>query len=298
MSAATLVLTRVTNRHEAEQVCRLIDSLRSFGGPLAGCPVWVFAPSTLDKTACILAATGAEIYSLPLPATPGALPFTSKVLACAHAEELAPAGTRTLLWIDPDCLIVQPPLLYQLEAPFAGALRPVHLRNVGLPAGAPLDAFWSGIYAAVGFAGSDFSVAPFLGGERLRPYFNSHAFSLDPALGLCRQWQEIFLRLSSDPTFLAAACADEPHRIFLFQAVLSALLATRLPAEHLRLLPPTYNYPYHLHERVPAEQRPEALNDLVTFVYEDVSLHPATLHNIGVRDPLRAWLAGHVPAID
>ena len=71
--------------------------------------------------------------------------FAGKVCASAQAEELATPGVRSLIWIDPACLIVRPPLLFDLGQSFDAAVRPVHIRNVGLPPGEPLNGFWKKI---------------------------------------------------------------------------------------------------------------------------------------------------------
>jgi hypothetical protein len=103
-----------------------------------------------------------------------------------------------------------------------------------------------------------------------------------------QEWRRLFLRLVGDRAFVETACADPLHQTFLFQALLSALLVRSIPADRLRLLPPAYNYPGHLQERVPAAQRVQALNDLVCCTYED--LDPAGLPGFTVHEPLRSWI--------
>jgi len=83
------------------------------------------------------------------------------------------------------------------------------------------------------------------------------------------------------------------HRIFLHQAIFSALIAAAVPLERLRILPPEYNYPYNLHASLLPEQRVRAFNDLVTFTYENRTIDPAGLADIAVDEPLRSWLVGH-----
>jgi hypothetical protein len=135
-------------------------------------------------------------------------------------------------------------------------------------------------------------------GQRIRSYFNSHAHSVDPGRGLFRRWLELFAALVQDRDFQARACPDETHRTFLFQAAFSALLASSLEPERIRLLPPTYNYPYHLQDRIPADRRAAALNDLVCFSYEEESIRPERLTGIQVREPLRSWLAARFAGTD
>ncbi len=279
-SAADLPATRL-----------MIDSLRAFGGELVEAPFWVFATDSESVRALTTGAT--RVLPLAVPDLVSAYPFGKKVAACARAEGLAPAGTRSLVWIDSSCLVVQSPMLFTLGADCDAAFRPVHIRNVGLPPSEPLDAFWSGIYAALSVDDIRATVTSFVDGQLLRAYFNSHAFAVNPALGLMRRWYELFQKLVGDAAFQSAACADERHQIFLFQALLSALVATSVEPSRLRNLPHTYNYPYNLHKRVPVEKRPVALNDVVSFAYEDRSIHPDAVTGIQVREPLRSWLISH-----
>jgi hypothetical protein len=257
------------------------------------------------------------VLPLELPQAVRGYPFAAKVWACAWAEDLAtsqdgPLGggtvrtlangrVRSLAWLAPDCLVIQPPALFRLGPAWDAAVRPVHIRNVGLRAGEALDPFWRGVYAAVGL--SDVvpnvttlgaTVESYVDAQRLRAYYNSHGLAVDPALGLLRRWAEIFLSLVVDGAFQAAACQDMLHRVFLHQAALSALLATRVDPGRLRLLPPEYNYPYNLHGSVPEERRARALNDLVCIAYEDRSLDPDEMEDINVEEPLRSWLAARL----
>jgi hypothetical protein len=75
---------------------------------------------------------------------------------------------------------------------------------------------------------------------------------------------------------------------------LSALVATSIEPARLRILPHTYNYPYNLHESVPAGKCPSALNDVVSFTYEERDIHPEKVTGIEVREPLRSWLESHL----
>lgn len=288
-------MTLLSDPAEADALRLLSESIWTFGGPLSTCRLWIFAPEALWPAANDLAGRGIEALPLTVPAAAGVYPFGAKVAACARAEELAAPLAGTLTWLDAECLLVRPPELYVLDEGCDAALRPVHLRNVGLPPEAPLDAFWRGIYAAVGLADAPFTVRTFLDDQPLRAYFNSHGFSINPRLGLLRKWENLFTALLADADFQASACADDLHRIFLFQALWSALLTAELPRERLRLLPPDYNYPYNLHGRVASERRAVALNELTSLTYEGRSLAPELVQDVEIREPLRSWLAARVP---
>ncbi len=80
------------------------------------------------------------------------------------------------------------------------------------------------------------------------------------------------------------------QRVFLYRAVLSALIATSLDRARARELPPDYGYPYNLHSVVPADRRAAALGDAVCVIYEDRSIDPRDVADIEIREPLRSWL--------
>ena len=286
-------LTLVRSSGEKAGARVLIDSIRAFGGALRDCPIWVFEANSPITPCHDLTGNGVRSIPLNVPETVRNYIFGGKVYACAQAETLATPDVQSLAWIDPTCVVVNPPLLFALDAAFDAAVRPVHIRNVGLRATDPLDAFWQKIYAAVGVNDSASTVASFVDAQSLRAYFNTHAFAINPAKGLSRRWFDLFEKLVCDREFQARACADEPHQIFLFQAILSALLVTSLDPQRINLLPPTYNYPYNLHARVPAERRAKSLNDLVCFTYEGRSINPSEMTDIQIREPLKTWLAAH-----
>jgi hypothetical protein len=289
--APLLFATLVRSHEDHTDARRLIASLRAFGGGLSGSPFWVFEADPAAAPCLDLEAEQTRILPLETPAAVKPAFFGDKVYARSRAEALAPAGTRTLVWVDPACLILQPPTAFDLDGAADAAVRPVHIQNVGLAPEAPLDPFWAGIYAAAGLDEVRSTVDSFVDGRRLRAYFNSHAHAVAPQCGLFRAWYELFEKLACDRAFQAVACPDETHRIFLFQAAFSALLATRLDPARLRILPPTYNYPYQLQERIPAERRIERMNDLVLITYEDCDLSPEALAGMHADEPLHGWLA-------
>jgi hypothetical protein len=282
----TLVGTAQEERHAR----LLVESLRAHGGNLSHCPFWVFrrdvgSADPARPSHSYDGLEGVQVYPLDRE---GAFSyyFAAKVRACAQAERLAGPHVRSLVWLNPQSLIVNPPVLFDLAPSFDTAFRTVHHRNVGSPAGEPLDAFWQGVYLAAGLDDVPFTLESYADKIEIRPYVNTHCFSIDPAVGLCQAWLERFQAMVADRAFQAGPCRDELHQVFLHQAVLSALLTKTLDRERIRLLPPEYSYPLHMHDQVPVDRRAQALNDLVCPVYEE----EIPLDGISVREPLRSWL--------
>jgi hypothetical protein len=258
-------------------------------GLLGECAVWVFA---LDPDRVSRALSGMEgVSCLPLAMDPELrYPFAVKVQVCAQAEALAADEVRSLVWVTTQCLIVNPPVLFDLPASFDAAFRPVHIQNIGSLASEPLDNYWSEVYRAVGMDDTSRTVESFVDSRELRPYLNTHLFAIDPSQGLCQTWLQLFREMVADKAFQSGPCQDQLHRIFLHQAILSALVTKRLEWQRICLLPPEYSYPLHLHPEVSAVRRSQSLGDLVCPVYEGVYRYPETLNGLPVQEPLKSWL--------
>ncbi len=295
-AAGTCFLIMFRSEAGERQARSVVESLRAFGGSLRECPVWAFV---LDPGRVSDALPGLEgLHRFPLALEEGCppYPFAEKVCAFARAEEMAGPEVRSLVWLSLDCLVINPPLLFDLgpaagTAPADAALRPVHHRNIGSLAHEPLDGFWQGVYHTMGIDDMPYTVESFVDRQTLRPYFNTHCFALNPALGLGRAWWAHFREMIADRAFQAGPCSDATHQIFLHQAILSTLVVKMIARERIRLLPPKYNYPLNLLEEMPSELRAPALNTLVNAVYEDAF----PWGQIEIHEPLRSWLIERIP---
>jgi hypothetical protein len=290
-----IFITRVGSREAKANACILINSLRMFGGKFGEAPVWVFEVDP-DKTCCKeMANEGVHVFPVGMADGVGKYPFGNMVAACAQAEAMAADEDGSMVWIDEGCVVVQPPFLLRLGESWDAAVRPVHIRNVGLRRTDAVDSFWRGIYQAVGVDDLEQSVESFVDREVIRPYFNSHCFAINPKLGLMRRWFELFRRLVGDTTFQTAACQDDLHQTFLFQAILSTLLVNSIGWERLRILPPTYNYPMHLHHLLPPERKTKTMNELVSLINEGEKIEPSSFPGMEIREPLTSWLKASNP---
>jgi hypothetical protein len=234
-----------------------------------------------------------NIERIPIEITEGAsqYPFTTKVSVCAQAEALAGSEIKSLVMLSLDCIILNPPVLFDLNHHHEvkrsdSAFRPVHHRNIGSLADKPMDSFWQGIYQAIKLDEASFTIDSFADKQELRPYFNTHCFSINPALGLAQMWWEYFQSLATDQYFQEKACNGELQKIFLHQAILSTIIAKNLTQEYIRLLPPEYNFPLNLFDEIPEEDKPVTLNHLVNVVYED----SFPWGKIKINEPLNSWL--------
>lgn len=120
-------------------------------------------------------------------------------------------------------------------------------------------------------------------------------FSINPSLEICRRWLQVFKSLVSDAQFQEASCRDVLHKIFLHQAVLSALIMNEIDIARIRLLPTDYSFPLHL-SKITGSNRAKTLNELTHVVYEEEYPHPDSIEEIEILEQLRSWLITRVPA--
>ena len=71
---------------------------------------------------------------------------------------------------------------------------------------------------------------------------------------------------------------------------MSTLIASSVDEGRIRILPPSYNYPYNLQGYIGNSQCAGVLNELVSLTFEGRAIHPKSVMNIEIREPLRTWL--------
>jgi hypothetical protein len=248
----------------------LARSLWRFGGAFARAPLVAVAPVDEMPERESIMALGVELLSYePEPAL-RAMKLGSKAEAAQAAEEHARRrAIEVLAWMDLDSIILDEPAAFLLPANVRAAFRPVHHRLIGSPVSEPPDAFWT---AVLGFCGADpssaFAVTSTVDRERIRFYPNAGCLAVRPREGILTAWRDCLVQAVGDAGLLAMN--QEPlQSLFLHQALLAGTILARVPETGLLELPFAYNYPVHLHRKVPEALRPGRLEDLVTARYED-----------------------------
>lgn len=278
---------------QARKVAVLVDSLRRRGGDLADAHWRVVADASATEVLDRAGLAGTKLLPLRVDAVARDVPFAAKAYAAATVERLVP-GAETLAWMDPESLVLGPPRALDLGPDAAVALRPVFLVNaVGQSEGTPVDGYWARLYREAGVDGAAVpAVESFVDEQRIRFYVNCGVIAWRPGRGIAREWSRALSAVLADEAFRGAHCADVRHRVFLHQAVLSAVLLARTAPAERRWLPPDHGYPLGLHERVPAAKRARRLEDLACFVYDTLwDQRPDWLDSAPVDEPLRSWLA-------
>ena len=270
------------------EVVLLAQSIRKFGGRFARQPIWVIEPQQAPLTVAArlaLAACGVEIRPFILPEASLDFPFAPKVYAAAEAETLA--GSSLLVWLDPDTLVLDEPLDFQLAPPYGFGACPVHLKNISSLSDQPVDGFWQIIYSGCGVqAERIFSINTVMDGSSVRAHFNAGLLVTHPGLKILNTWKDHFDRLYRSADLAPYYTRSPLYAIFVHQAVLAATVLACLPFEQIQIFPACYNLPLFLLQRFPAMvQRP------VTARYDEYTfLHSAQSYRAVLTGEQAAWL--------
>lgn len=290
VSQDILFVTTISSPSERGRVQMLVDSIRTFGGPFRESEMWIFDVSPQRDLCGRMGVDRVEAFPLELPSGTASYPFAGKVTACARAEEMIAAANLTLVWISSDCLVLNPPDEQALTSPYQTAFRPVHIQNIGSSWGEPINEYWRMIYQSVGLEKAPFSVTSFVDQVKLRPYFNSHTFSIQPSLGLMNRWLELFRQFVADETYQEGPCQPFQEKVFLHQALLSALVISELEEGEIRILSPPYSYPYNLQGDIPQDSQVGDIGKLVSLTWEGRTLDPRQVEDMEIGEPYRTWL--------
>ena len=146
----------------------------------------------------------------------------TKAFAAAKVEEMTAGKIGTLVWLDPETIILGPPKEYDLKKGSAAAVAPVTFINTGQAENEPIDAYWGPIYKRCGLELKKiFPVETFVDCKKVRAWLNCGMFSVRPERGLFREWAKILDEFINDQEYQRTAITDGIHRTFLHQAVIS-----------------------------------------------------------------------------
>lgn len=270
----------------------LVESLRTFGGSLAGEP---FLMLTLKgkplkkKTLKTFSELDVEIAELEMDQEALNFPLSMVPHGAATAEKIVQGRTGLMAWLLPDTLILNEPGAFQLPSHSQLGIRPVHHQNIGSTYSQPPDVFWQRIYQHCDVPEDHLFRMETCYRETIRPYFNAGILVTRPENELMGHWLETFQRTFQHPDFVPFF-KKRKYAIFMHQAILAGVILNRLQQNHLVELPESYNYPLHMHQNYPAERQPTSLNQLITARYERRKLLPGFLDTIKVVPPLLDWL--------
>jgi len=274
----------------------MVESIRAFARSLAHAPIWLFTPETEKQlsNAFRKRLLALDVSLLPFRTNREILgfPLAGDVSAAALAESKASNQAELLAWLGGNTLVIQEPRELLLPSNKALGFRPVHHTLIGSRYDEPLDPFWTLIYHYCNVPETRvFPMMTHVDGTRIRPYFNAGLLVTRPERHLLQGWHETFFRVYQEPPIQRFYQKDERYAVFVHQAVLSGVILSMLETSGIQELPPTYNYPLHLHAQDVTDHRPSSLEELVTFRHEGFYTDPQWINRIPAKEPLKHWIA-------
>jgi hypothetical protein len=297
-----LIFASIVSPRKASETNALLlaESIRSFAGSHSGEPIWFFTPEHGERLSMTVRdrLLSLNVTLIPFEIDPevARFPFTGEATAAALAEERARGQADLLAWLNANTLVLREPGDFLLPDEKSLGYRPVHHTNVGSRYGEDLDPFWTLVYRYCDVPEDRvFPMTTHVDGEVLRPYFNAGFHVSRPEKQLFRAWRDAVLRVYREPDLQELYRQDGRYRVFIHQAVLSVVILSILSTDELQELPPTYNYPLHLHGEDVTGHRPSSLEELVTIRHEGFYADPDWARKMPAGKPLKRWIAERLP---
>ncbi|HEX8556590.1 MAG TPA: hypothetical protein VF668_00580 [Pyrinomonadaceae bacterium] len=291
-----------------EQALLLFESLRLYAGRFAGCAAYALSPRAGHAISAgarrRLDELGVHYSDAVINTECTEYGSTNRLAAAAHVEEAS--DHEFLVILDSDTLFLRQPDEVLLPHGVDVAARPVDLKGMCTEgAGDPLDAYWRDLCHCCGV---DYDRIPFVetfvDRRRVKASHNGGLTIARREAGLMRRCADFFFASfrkglaprAESRRFRAGVGWVEPDAARLWGSSQAALsMAIWSGAGRVRSLPPTYNYPLHLHERVDPPVARAALTQLVHVHYhwlleEESSVNPL-FYEPGALTPEQAdWL--------
>jgi len=290
----TAIVTFVSNHEQERAVKALATSVRELGGTYRSSRIYVVTTDVEELPCASLRQDGVVVLPLEMERAFLDYPLALKAFAAAQVEKKVKESAGTLVWLDPGVLVLKPLEALALGDGFDAAVRPVTLANtIGMAPQAPPDDYWEPIYRETGL---DFKSLPsfetIVDPSPIQPYFNCEAFSFNPRLGLAAEWARLLTRFLKDEKYQKTICTTFLRKLFLHQAVLSAVITSRIKPERIKALPLTSGYPFSQHERLPEGKKAACLDGISVAIFDrSWQQDPDWLNRVPAGAPLRSWLA-------
>lgn len=242
----------------------LCESIRKFGGAHANAEIISYSPRAGRD---VSAETRAQFKDMqvthvhePLNAQFPNYPLANKVVSAADAEKRSSA--EWVVFVDSDKLILGDlsPLLTSKSAFMA---RPVDKQNIAMRDFSDGEGeYWKAVYELLGVGDISHRVTTSVDQVPIYPYFNSGLAFARRDAGIFGNWLTNFTRI------MEAGICPKVGSYFIEQSSLSAtVLAMGVDFE---VLPKHCNYPIHLHNQLPEQNRLHSLEEISTVHYHKI----------------------------
>lgn len=287
-------MTFVSSGEQERSVRAMIRSIRDNAGAYSNCKIYVLLTQPDEATGNLLAGENVELLRPEVDSIFLNYPLAVKAFAASQVEQLVKGKIQTLVWLDPGVMVLNSLKDLDLKGRYDVSVRPVSLvNNIGLPPGVEPDDYWSPIYRAnkIDYKAVQ-TIETVVDARQIQPYYNCEIYSVNPALGICQEWVAQLSELLKDKSYQQNTCTTPGRRLFLHQAVLSGIIASRVKASRIKALPITCSYPFNQHDQLSEERKVSSLNQLSAVIFDYAwSSNPKWMDKIKISEPLRSWLS-------
>lgn len=290
------VMTCVVDFNQKKLVEALIKSLRKFGGGYSQCPVYVVVPAQLELSWNALEKRGAKILTAEVAERILTYPFAFKAIAAGKVEGEIENLFDTLVWMDPGALVLGELGDLDLQKRQSPAvIRTVSLNNnIGLTRKKPMNRYWGRIYRETGLLFDDVPyMKTIVDRQEVKAYLNCQVYSINPQLGLLKKWAGLVEKLIRDHGYQSQACSNFLRKVFLHQAVFSAMVISEIPVDQIHGIPLRSNYPVNHEKQMDPADRIGQLDELRVVVFDERwSRDPDWMAGLRINTSLEKWLSG------
>lgn len=288
------IVTFFSAPEQERAVKALVQSLRRWGGAYRSCRIYAVATDPKEMPGASLRQEGVEVMVLEMDPAFLSYPLAFKAFAAAQVETRVKGTISTLIWLDPGAMVLNPLEPLDLAGRHDAAVRPVTLAStIAMPPQTPPDDYGKPIYGETGLEYARLpTIETVVGRTKIQPYYNCESFSFNPSLGIAAEWARLLTRRLKDERYQKDVCTTPLRRLFLHQAVLSAVLTARIRPDRIKALPLAAGYPFTQHGRLPAGKKAARLNDATVVIFDTTwDISPDWMKALPIDEPLKSWLA-------
>jgi len=288
----------VNNPTQEKNADLLIESIRTFGGKYANAPIYIVVRDSID-TPCTQIKSRGNIFIRTHKYNKNIdYYFAEKVYASAQIEEELENSVKNLVWLDNEVFVLNEPSNLVLKNPSKIGIRPVFLHNgIAHDANTKPNVYWAGIYEHTGLNPSNIPIVETVSDEKkVYAYYNCQVVSVNPKIGIFREWRIKFDEVLADEKFMTTAIPTFWFHYFLHQAVLSSVITSKIPKNEVLILPLSYNYSLNQHTNYSKEKKINKIKNINIAIHElTLKNHPDWVKLYGVESPLKEWLNERIP---
>jgi hypothetical protein len=101
-------VTCLAGKDQEASAAMLLESIRTFGGPFQNCPIHVMLADPDHLGGEKLRSWGVKLIPVQMEPCAKGYPFAFKAYAAARIEEPMAGKVQTLIWMDPETLLLRP----------------------------------------------------------------------------------------------------------------------------------------------------------------------------------------------